>query len=302
MLNKLKKFLFNPKIRFGYLSKLGLYNNMSDEKYIKKQFKLKKGYELDLENPKTFNEKLQWLKLNDRKPEYTNMVDKYMMREYVSDKIGEKYLTPLIGVWENSDDINFDELPNKFVLKCNHNSGTGMYICTDKKKLNIKKVKKELNKGLKENYYLTSREWPYKNVKRRIICEEYMIDNDRSDNSLTDYKFFCFNGIPKFMYISQELIDDSADYYDMNFKQIDLKLDKSIPKSGLKRSKLECFEKMKEVAKILSENTKFLRVDFYYIEGQIKVGELTFYHNAGYTPIEDYETDLKLGNLIDLNK
>lgn len=167
----IKNFCADKTIRFSYLTKLGVFNGLSDEQYLKLKYKNVFGRNLDLENPKTFNEKLQWLKLYNRKPEYTVMVDKYKVREYIAQMIGEEYLIPLLGVWDNPDEIDFDALPNQFVLKCNHNSGTGMCICKDKSNLDIEKVKKELRKGLKEDYYLKFREWPYKDVPRKIIAE-----------------------------------------------------------------------------------------------------------------------------------
>lgn len=166
-----KQFVLDPKVRFGYLTRAGFYNHMSDEEYLSRKYQLYFGQKLDLQNPQTFNEKLQWLKLYNRKPEYTVMVDKYKVREYIAQELGEEYLIPLLGVWDNPDEIDFDALPNQFVLKCNHNSGLGMCICKDKSELDISKVKVELRKGLKQDYYLTGREWPYKDVPRKIIAE-----------------------------------------------------------------------------------------------------------------------------------
>lgn len=187
-----KKFLFNPSARFGYLDAKGRYDSLDDETYLKKAFKAHMGYELDLDNPQTFNEKLQWLKLHNRKPEYTMMADKYAVRDYIANTIGEEYLIPLIGVWDDPDDIDFDKLPDQFVLKCNHNSGTGMCICKDKSKLDYEAVRDGLRKGLKEDYYLKGREWPYKDIDRKIVCEKFMQDKDNS--ALNDYKFLCFDG------------------------------------------------------------------------------------------------------------
>lgn len=169
--------------------------------YLRMRFKQRCGRSLNLAEPKTFNEKLQWLKLYNRKPEYTVMVDKYKVREYIAQMIGEEYLIPLLGVWDDPEDIDFDALPNRFVLKCNHNSGLGMCICKDKSKLDITKVKAELRKGLQQNYYLSSREWPYKDVPRKIIAEKYMED---ASGDLKDYKFYCFNGEMKFVMINSD--------------------------------------------------------------------------------------------------
>ena len=300
IITKIKKFITDPQIKFGYLTKLGFYNNMPDEKYLKRKFKLVMGKELNLENPQTFNEKLQWLKLYDRKPEYTMMVDKYKVREYIKEKLGEEYLIPLLGVWDDPDEINFEALPNQFVLKCNHNSGTGMCICKDKSKLDIEKVKAELRNGLKENYYLTNREWPYKNVPRKIICEKYMVD-ENNEKGLFDYKFFCFNGKPILMYISNDISDEAkTDFYDMDFNKLNIRM--KDPNSDKLIDKPIFFDKMKEIAEILSQNIPFVRVDFYYINGQIYVGELTFYHNAGFCTISPEEWNYKLGSYINLPK
>ena len=189
---KILKYIKKPSLAIKYLKAkrlAGKYGqSLNDEEYLKKAFKLNMGKELNLDNPQTFNEKLQWLKLHDRKSEYTIMVDKYLARDYIAKTIGEEYLIPLLGVWDSPDEIDFDALPDQFVLKCNHNSGLGMCICKDKSKLDIEKVKKELQKGLNENYYLHRREWPYKDVPRKIIAEKYMVDE--SGTELKDYKFF----------------------------------------------------------------------------------------------------------------
>ena len=185
------KYLASSDYRFLINSSFGMYNDMPDDVYLKRKYEACLGKELNLENPQTFNEKLQWLKLHDRKPEYTMMVDKYRVREYIARTIGEEYLIPLLGVWEDPEDIDFDALPEQFVLKCNHNSGLGMCICKDKTKLDIEKVKRELRKGLAQDYYLTGREWCYKNVVRCVIAEKYIQD---SHGKLDDYKLMCFNG------------------------------------------------------------------------------------------------------------
>ncbi|KRN88441.1 ATP-grasp fold amidoligase family protein [Ligilactobacillus ceti] len=298
MKNKINKFFFDEKARMGYLTELGFYNKLSDQKYLKKKFKALMGYELDLDNPKTFNEKLQWLKLHDRKKIYTKMADKYAMRDFVAEKLGNGYTIPLLGVWDKPEDIDFDKLPTEFVLKCNHNSGKGMIICHDKNKLNINKVRDELNEGLNENYYLKNREWPYKHIPRKIICEQFMRD-DSEENCLTDYKFYCFNGEPKLMYLSHDNAENpTTDFFDMSFNRLDIRM--KDPNSDKIYSKPEAFEEMKRIAKILANGTKFLRVDFYYIDGIVYVGEMTFYHNAGYTEFANFEDDKTLGSWINI--
>lgn len=298
IMNKILNYITDPKIRFGYLSKLGIAKYISDKTFVEKEYFLNIGEELDLLHPQKFNEKLQWLKLYDHNPQYTIMVDKYRARQFIKDIIGDQYLIPLLGVWENPDDIDFDLLPDQFVLKCNHNSGTGMCICKDKKNVDIPRVKRELKKGLRENYYLRHREWPYKDVPRRIIAEKYMIDE--SGEALTDYKFFCFNGEPRVMYISNDGAENpKTDFFDMEFNHLPIKM--KDPNSEQLPLKPQSFELMKELAKKLSEGIPFLRTDFYEINGNIYVGELTLYHNAGLSKIEPSEWNLKLGNYINLN-
>ena len=302
---KITKYLKNPKLLIKYfkIKRLqGIYGQkLDDVTFLKKRFKLAMGKELNLENPKTFNEKLQWLKLYDRKPEQTMMVDKYLARNYIAEKIGEEHLIPLLGVWDNADDIDFDALPDQFVLKCNHNSGLGMCICKDKSKLNIKKVKKQLKKGLKQDYYLTGREGPYKDVPRKIIAEKYMKDSRPGEECLTDYKFFCFNGEPKILYMSKDQAKKPyTDFFDMEFNHLKLKM-KDI-NSEIPPEKPYMFNQMKEFAKILSNGFAHVRVDFYCIDNVVYVGELTFFHNSGFCKITPEEWDYKLGEWIELPK
>ena len=299
ILNKIGKYLSNQKFRIRVNSKLGFYKSMDDKKYIEKLFKASMGFPLNLDNTKTFNEKLQWLKLYNRKPEYTTMVDKYKVRDYIADKIGEEYLIPLIGVWDNSDDIGFDSLPNQFVLKCNHNSGLGMCICKDKSKLDINNVKKDLQKGLEQDYYLTGREWPYKNVPRKIIAEKYMEQEDGKD--LRDYKFYCFDGKAKVVGIYQDRNthkETTGDFFDMDFNWLDFTF--NMPNAKIKPSKPNQFDKMIEIAEILSEGIPHVRVDLYLSNNKIYFGELTFFDGSGFDKIEPIEWDYKLGGWIKL--
>ena len=301
ILEKLKCLIFNKTIRFSYLTKLGFYNKMDDEKFLKKKFKIIMGKNLDLDNPKTMNEKLQWLKLNDRKNIYTTMVDKYKVRDYIKEQIGEEYLIPLIGVYDSPDDINFEKLPDKFVLKCNHNSGLGMCICKDKSKLDIKRVKRELKKGLKQDYFLTGREWPYKNVDRKIICEKYMEDSEYKE--LRDYKFYCFNGMVKFFMINSDRFssdDTKGDYFDREFNWLDFTW--GFNHAKIKPKIPENVNKMIEISDKLSKGTNFLRVDLYNIDGKIYFGELTFYDGSGFDKIEPLDWEYKIGNMLNFNK
>ena len=293
-----KQFVLDPKVRFGYLTRAGFYNHMSDEEYLSRKYQLYFGQKLDLQNPQTFNEKLQWLKLYNRKPEYTVMVDKYKVREYIAQELGEEYLIPLLGVWDNPDEIDFDALPNQFVLKCNHNSGLGMCICKDKSELDISKVKVELRKGLKQDYYLTGREWPYKDVPRKIIAEKYM---EYVSGDLKDYKFYCFNGEMKFVMINSDRNTSRptrADYFDRDFNWLDFTWGYS--HAEVHPKKPEQFEKMVAIVEKLAKGLPHIRVDLYDCNGKIYFGELTFFDGSGFDKIEPLEWDYKIGKLLKL--
>lgn len=270
---------------------------LPDKMFLKIRFRLSMGYWLNLKNPQTFSEKIQWLKLYNRKPEFTMMVDKVKVKSYIASIIGEKYIIPTLGVWDNPDEINFDVLPNRFVLKCNHNSGTGMYICKDKSKMDIEKVKAELRKGLKQNYYKKNREWSYKNVEPRIIAEKYMEDKN---GELKDYKFFCFDGCVKCLEVDYDrFIEHHRNIYDINWNLMPFSI--AYPsKEGIVIEKPQNFEKMVEIAQILSKGCPHVRVDLYNIEGTIYFGELTFYHGSGYETFKPSEWNLKFGEWIQL--
>lgn len=276
---------------------LGLYDHLPDNKYLKKIYQAHFHENLDLNEPQTFNEKLQWLKLYNRKPEYTVMVDKYKVREYIAKTLGEEYLIPLIGVWDDPDEIDFDALPDQFVLKCNHNSGLGMCICKDKSKLDIPKVKAELRKGLKQDYYLTGREWPYKDVPRKIICEKYMEDSTTAE--LRDYKIYTFNGKPEFCMINQDRgVHTRADYFDRNYKWLDFSWGPD--HADTLPQKPKNYELMYQFAERLAAGTVVLRVDFYEVDGRLYFGELTFFDGSGFDKIEPVEWDYKLGGMVRL--
>lgn len=272
---------------------------ISDATYLKMLYKERMGKKINLKNPQTFNEKLNWLKLYDRKDIYTTMVDKFEAKQYVAKLIGDSYIIPTIGKWDKFDDIDFENLPDKFVLKCTHDSG-GLAICRDKKTFDREAARNKINRSLKHNFYYATREWPYKNVKPRIIAEEYL--ENIKDRGLIDYKFFCFNGIPKFIYISEGLENHataSISFLDMdfertNFKRKDYKEYEKLP------DKPKNFEKMKELAMILSKNVAFLRVDFYEVNDKIFFSELTFYPCSGFIPFEPEKYDLIIGNMLEL--
>lgn len=249
---------------------------LSDDIYLKLQYKHIVGKQLDLKKPKTFNEKLQWLKINDRNPEYTQMVDKYEVRKYIADKIGEEYLIPLLGVWDRFDDINFDKLPEQFVLKCTHDSGS-IIFCKDKNTFNFKYAEKKLKKCLKHNFYWVGREWPYKNIKPRIIAEKYMVDTE-----LKDYKIMCFNGEPKCSFVCSERFLKTGlkvTFFDLNWNV--MPFIRHYPKSNIPIEKPNRYDEMLALSKLLAYGTYFLRVDFYEINQKLYFGELTFYPGGG---------------------
>lgn len=251
----------------------------------------------NLKNPKTYNEKLNWLKLHDKNPIYTRIVDKFEAKEYVKDIIGDQYIIPTLGVWDNFDDIDFDELPQQFVLKCTHDS-EGLVIVKDKDKLDKEMAKNKIESALKQNFFYIGREWPYKNVKPRIIAEKYM--EDHIDGELRDYKFFCFDGEPKAMFVASDRASDNVkfDYFDLNFNHLDIK--QKYPHAEQPLRKPVTFEKMIELSKVLSKGFPHVRVDFYEVDGQLYFGELTFYHFSGFMPFEPNKWDKIFGDWIKL--
>ena len=292
----IKELLKNPYGIFNFLAVKGLVDWLPDKPYLKLRFRASMGKKLNLKNPQTFNEKLQWLKLYDRKPIYTTMVDKYEVKKYVAEKLGEEYIIPTLGVWDNFDDIDFDKLPDQFVLKCTHDSG-GLVICKDKSKLDKCKAKLKIEKSLKHDYFKWGREWPYKDVKPRIIAEEYMEDNTLHE--LRDYKFFCFGGqVACYKVDFDRFIEHHANYFDrdgylLEFGEVvcppvydrQIELPKTLPK-------------MIEFAEKLSNEIPFLRADFYDVNGQVYFGELTFFPASGMGEFVPQEWDLKLGEWI----
>ena len=297
-LEKLQLTIKKPLYAVVFLNNRGVHL-LKDEPYLRLVYKLRLGKKLDLDNPKTFNEKLQWLKLYDRKDIYTTMVDKYEVKKYVSDIIGEKHIIPTLGIYDKFDDIEFDKLPNKFVIKCTHDSG-GVMVCDDKTKLDMKEAKKKITKSLKRNYYYMGREWPYKNVKPRIIVEKYM--EDPKEKELKDYKFFCFNGKVRCFKIDfNRFVKHQANYYDETGKL--LKFGEVVcPPDYTKKLKIPTtLRKMIKLAERLSQGTTFVRIDFYSIDSDIYFGEITLYPAAGFGKFIPEEWDEKLGEMVDLN-
>lgn len=271
-----------------------------DSLYLKRFFRKKMGRPLDLKNPKTFNEKLQWLKLYNRKPEYTDMVDKVAVKKYVADIIGEEYIIPTLGVYSKFEDIDFDELPDKFVLKCTHDSG-GLVVCRDKNQLDKNAAKEKIEKSLKRNYYWSGREWPYKNVPRKIICEKFMSDFEGTAD-FTDYKFFCFDGKVECVMVCLERSSGETKFYffdeEWTLKRLNLR-GKNAPE-GFTIPKPECMDEMFKIAAKLSKRMPFVRVDLYQSNGHVYFGELTFFPDSGFDANLLAETDEYLGGLLQL--
>lgn len=298
ILRKLIKFILNKDYRFLVLAGRGRKANLSADTFLKTMYKIKTGKELNLENPILYNEKLQWLKLYDHRPEYTTMVDKYSVKQFVAERIGNEYVIPLLGIWESVEDIDFDSLPDKFVLKTTHDSGA-IIICKNKKVFDINSAKKRLKYFLKRNYYDCNREWPYKNVKPRIIAEAYMEDSTYKE--LRDYKFFTFGGVPKVLYVAQGRGTNGetlADFFDMNFNHLNLKIDHEMAKIPPEKPKR--FEEMKRLAATLSKGTPQLRVDFYEVDGNVYFGEMTFFHCSGFEKFHPEEWDKVFGDWVKL--
>jgi hypothetical protein len=258
------------------------------------------GRKLNLHNPKTFTEKIQWLKLHNTDLLYAKMVDKYQVREIIASKIGEEYLVPLLGVYNSFDEIELEKLPNQFVLKTTHDSGT-VCVCKDKSKFNLECYRNKFTTALSRNYFYLSREYPYKNAIPRIIAEEFLI-TDTPELGLVDFKFFCFNGEPKFvMVVSESGLETHNDFFDLEFKPMEVKSGFS-PKSELVILKPKNFEKMVQIAKMLAQSLIFIRIDLYNINGKICFGEFTFHHNGGLSKFSTLEEDINFGKLIKLNK
>ena len=296
---KISKVIKNPSKIVEYLAAKGHMRWMNDKMFIKFLYRGHMGKKLNLKNPHSFSEKLQWLKLYDHQDIYTILVDKYAVRNYIRDKIGEEYLIPLHGKWDRVEDVDFESLPNQFVLKCNHDSGS-VIACYDKSKFDIDAAKKKLKKCLSNGTYWYTREWPYKNIKPCIIAEKYM--EDETYHELRDYKFFCFDGVPKAMFIATERLNPDKptafDFFDMDFNHLPIK--QGHPNADKIPDKPHNFEEMKELAKVLSEGFPHVRVDLYEINGKVYFGELTFYHFGGVEPFVPDEWDEMFGNWLKL--
>ncbi|MFV8808138.1 ATP-grasp fold amidoligase family protein [Aerococcus urinaeequi] len=292
---QLSQILKHPEEILYFLFNRKVFNKISDEKYLKFKFRVLMGENLNLKNPKTFNQKLQWLKLYDRKPIYTKLVNKYEAREIISDTIGREYLVPILGVYNNPSEIDYENLPQKFVVKPTHTSGD-VYICTDKDLLDISKLESEIGKWMERDYYLIHREWPYKDSKRLIIIEQYLED---SEGSLKDYKLMCFNGKVEMTLVVSDRdkgINKKMDFFDNNWVKLPIKRVYSNSEQEIPKPKN--FEKMIELAEKLAKNIPFVRVDFYEVNNQLIFGEMTFYPGAGFEKFFPKNADQILGDLL----
>ena len=282
MINRIKRIIKQPGRVLIYLASRNIIP-VTDKYFIKKSYQYRMNTKINLSNPQTFNEKLQWLKLNNRNPEYTKMVDKYEAKKYVAEIIGQEYIIPTIGVYEKFEEIDFDKLPEKFVIKANHlGGGEGIFIVKDKSKIDKEKIGKTLNKLLKKNYYYAGREWPYKNVKPRIIVEEYKEDKN---GELLDYKIYAFNGRCEYVMACKDRIKGNTKFF---FFDRNWKLQKEMTNDGIKYGdsiKMEkpvTLNKMFDFASILSKDIPFVRVDLYEVDEKLFFGELTFFPSCGF--------------------
>ena len=300
---KLKRYLSNPlRIFLKPWIRLAPYIK-SDELFLRVRYLFQMGKPLHLNPPRTFNEKLQWLKLHDRRPEYTTMVDKYAVKDYVAKTIGEQYVIPLLAVWDSADDIDISNLPNQFVLKTtNGGGGSSVIICKDKSGFDLESVKKKLNRALlsrKMNFYVGGREWPYKNVRPRIIAEEFL---DGGKEGLTDYKIHNFNGIPKLILTCCERFSEKGlveDFYSDQWTHLELSRPQT-RHSGKQMEQPETLKEMLSLSKKLSDKIPFVRTDFYTVGGKVYFGEMTFYPATGMKPFVPEDWDRKLGEWIEL--
>lgn len=292
------KLLADKNYRIVVLSGMGITLHISDEEFLRRKYRFSMGKELDLKEPKTYTEKLQWLKLYDRRPIYTEMVDKYQAKQFVAERIGQEYVIPTLGVWESAEEINFDALPEQFVIKCTHDSGS-LVICRDKERFDAEAARKKLGKSLKRDYYQVHREWPYKNVKKQIIAEVYL--EDRADGELRDYKFFSFNGVPRILYITQGRgggESTSADFFDMDGNHLPFTIDHDM--AELPPHLPQNFQLMQRLAARLSDGVPQLRVDFYEVNGKVYFGEMTFFHCSGFKAFHPDTWDHMFGQWVEL--
>lgn len=294
----IKKYISNRDYRFDFNAHYGFYDKMDDEEYIKRLFKAKTGKELNLDHPTSFNEKLQWLKLHVRNELHTSMVDKYEAKTIVADRIGSKYIIPTLGIWDSFEEIDFIKLPNEFVLKPTHTSG-GITYCNKEKGIDIRKIRSRLNKRLRQNYYYRVREWPYKNLKPRIIAEPLIIDDE--NNPLIPYKVFNFGGEPRIIQVIQgdKTSNETIDYFDTEWNLLELTQNYANSIEHVKKPC--CLKEMLRLSGELSRGFPFLRTDWYVVNGKLLFSEFTFFSDAGMENFHPESWDALLGSWLDLN-
>jgi hypothetical protein len=301
VVSKAVKLITDRRYLMINLMNAGFYDRLPDEAFIRKQFRIRLGREPDLEDPKTFNEKLQWLKLHDRRPEYTALVDKYAVKSIVAERIGEEHIVPTIGCYSDPEEIPFDSLPEKYVLKCTHNSGTGTILCRDNKKLDRRATVRELKRGLAEDYYLKVREWPYKGVPHRIVCERFLENDGSSD--MPDYKLHCFYGEPKFILVCRDRFSKTGmteDFFTPDWEHIPVSRP-AHPNASVQIERPPMLDEMMSIARELSRDIPFVRVDLYVAGGRIYFGEMTFFPSSGAAPFVPEEYDRVFGDMLDLS-
>lgn len=299
----IKGFIRHPRLFLEALLAHCAVLFKNDKLFLSLRWWCRMGYKLDWKNPQTFCEKLQWLKLYNRNPLYTKLVDKYAVKSYVADIIGEEHIIPTLGVWERAEDIDFDTLPDKFVLKTTHGGGScGVVICKDKSTFDKKAAICKLNKSLKSDIYLNLREWPYKDVPRRIIAEQYMEDYGIDTTCLTDYKFYCFNGEPRYCQVIRDRnTEETIDFFDMNWEHQEfIGLNPHVKHAISAISKPQHFEAMKKIAASLAEGIPFSRIDLYEINGYEYFGEITLFPASGMGQFTPDRYDEILGKMLTL--
>lgn len=291
----------SPRKSIYLLSEHGFFSWMDDERYLKMVYKSLTGENINLREPKTFIEKIQWLKIHDHQKRYVELVDKISVKAYVKELIGEDYIIPTLGVWENAESIQPDSLPSKFVLKCNHDSGS-VTICHDKETFDFSAARKKLDQCLHKDASRWAREWPYQFVERRIFAETLLENPKCPDADLLDYKVYCFNGEPTYcQVISDRTTTEKIDFFDMNWiHQPFIGLNPNVKNSEKTIERPRTLNEMKEISTILSRDIPFSRIDFYDIEGKLLFGEITLYPYAGFGEFKPSEWNRKLGDLIKL--
>lgn len=287
----------SPRMILYYIVSRYLNDLFDDETYLRTVFRLYTGEKLDLNNPQTFNQKLQWLKLYGHRPEYVTMADKFAVKRYVADLIGEEYVVPCLGVWDNAEEIDFDSLPDQFVLKCTHNSGNGRCICKDKSKIDFDVVRKRIAKGLKEDYYKPGRDKQYRDIPKKIIADQFLDDGTGSE--LRDYKWWCFDGEPMYMYYTNKGEHIYENFFDMDYNPVPI--DHGFARLVPEMEKPKEFELMRELAAKLSKGVPFVRIDFFDVNHRVYFAEYTFFDWGGFRKFEG-DWDYELGKLIRLPK